>query len=93
LEKYYIRVVILTKNLTKTYGFDAFPQLVGDGDNRLPVLAEAIHRVAPPGEEHPAEHDEPEQVPAVGEEQLRRGQHQANQNHRKWSVQTKSPVS
>jgi hypothetical protein len=75
-------------NLTKTYGqhFDAFLQPVGDGDHRLPVLAEAVHRVAPPGEEHPAEHDEPEQVPAVGEEQLRRGQHQANQNNRKWSV-------
>jgi hypothetical protein len=31
----------------------------------VPVHAEAVHRAAAPGEEHTAEHDEPEQVPGT----------------------------
>ena len=34
--------------------------------------SEVVHRAAPPGEEHPAEHDEPEQVPELAQDQPER---------------------
>ena len=48
-------------------------QLVSHGDHRLSLHPEAVHRAPPPREEHPAKHDDPEQVSAeLGEDQPER---------------------
>ena len=55
-------------------------QLVSHGDHRLSLHPEAVHRAPPPREEHPAKHDDPEQVSTVVEEQLQCCYHKANQS-------------
>ena len=40
----------------------------------MPVHSEVVHRLASPGEEHPAEHDDAEQVPELAQDQSERTQ-------------------
>ena len=47
-------------------------QLVSHGDHRLSLHPEAVHRAPPPREEHPAKHDDPEQVPELAQDQPER---------------------